>query len=192
MLLIIRLTLFLFILSCSTIKAPKPGVFVGYELVEMSLNEFDEFAGEVGYNFDSINQIRLIRMQVNLKERHLEGDEASAVTGSGVSGEFNGWELSYDRYLFGGNYFLSLNTGQYEFNYKHTDLPLKSENDSRSYGIGFGHTDNDLFGVQGLYLTFSYSLRMLVDKVDKKILGSATVNELKSLDNIWFFLGYKF
>lgn len=178
--------------ACSNVKRPAPGAFVGYELVEMSLNEFDEFAGEVGYNFDSVNQVRLIRMNVDLKERHLSSDEASAVTGSGVSGSFTGWEVSYDRYLFDSNFFVSLNAGEYEFNYVHNTLNETSETKSITLGSGFGYTDNNFLDTDGLYLTFSYPIRMLFNKVEEKELGSATVNELNTLDNIWFFIGYKF
>ncbi|MDE8602708.1 hypothetical protein M3I01_007190 [Marinomonas sp. RSW2] len=178
--------------ACSNLKRPNPGPFVGYELVEMGLNEFDEFAGEVGYNFDSVNQVRLVRMDVNLKERHLKSDEASAVTGSGVTGSFEGWEISYDRYLFDGNFFVSLNAGEYEFDYYHKNLNEMSENKSITLGAGLGYTDSNFLDVEGLYLRFSYPIRFLVDKVDEKQLGSATVNELKTLDNVWFFLGYAF
>lgn len=188
----ILILLLLVFSSCSSLKQPKQGPFIGYELVEMTLNEFDHFAGEIGYNFDSVNQLRIIRMDVSLQERHLESDEATAITGTGVHGKFKGWELSYDRYLFGGNFFWSLNTGKFDFNYYHNELDESSENNSATFGTGFGFTDSNFLKVEGLYLSFSYPVRILVNKIEEKKLGGAKVNSLNYLDNIWFFLGYKF
>ena len=42
--------------------------FIGYETFEMTMNKFQNFAGELGYRFNDKNQIRLMIGEVNLTE----------------------------------------------------------------------------------------------------------------------------
>ena len=64
-------------------------IFVGYETLEMAMNKFQYFAGEIGYRFDKKNQVRLSIMEVKLTERHLSSKyEAAAIDGKNVEGYF--------------------------------------------------------------------------------------------------------
>ena len=74
--------------------------FIGYEAMEMTMNKFQNFAGEVGYRFNDKNQIRLMIGEVKLTERHLSSSwEAAAVDGENVEGYFRIYELYYDRFF---------------------------------------------------------------------------------------------
>jgi hypothetical protein len=50
------------------------GIFIGYETLEMVMNKFQYFAGEVGYRFNTEHQMRLMIGVVKLTERHLSSD----------------------------------------------------------------------------------------------------------------------
>jgi hypothetical protein len=44
---------------------------IGYETLEMTMNEFHYFAGEVGYKLDERSQLRGVVAEVSLSEQHL-------------------------------------------------------------------------------------------------------------------------
>ena len=92
------LTLFLNVVNAQ--DNDRSTLFFGYETLEMTMNKFQNFAGEVGYRFDDKNQLRLMIGEVNLTERHLSSKwEAAAVDGDNVEGYFRIYELYYDRYF---------------------------------------------------------------------------------------------
>lgn len=170
----------------------KNSVFVGYELNEMVLNEFNKFAGEVGYRFRKEDQVRLSYMDVVLTERHLSGSEASAVDGDNVEGKFQGWELSYDRFLGLSSWYLSVNAGHFRHLYQHTVLDDELDFESHSLGIGFGYFDMNHLGVDGLTLNISVPIRKYLKPQDKTYLGDTRINAHSIVNNFWFFIGYAF
>lgn len=184
---------------CIVIEAPnafsddrKEGVFVGYELNEMVLNEFNKFAGEVGYRFRAADQFRLSYMDVVLTERHLSGSEASAVDGDNVKGKLQGWELSYDKFIGSSNWYLSLNAGHFRHLYQHTLLDEQVDFESNSVGIGFGYFDSNHLGVDGLTLNISVPIRKYLNPQNKTYLGNTKINKHSVVNNFWLFIGYSF
>src|SRR5574341_464533 len=74
-------------------QSPDRCFFVGYETLEMSMNKFKNFAGEVGFRLSPKHQLRLTVMEVDLTERHLASKwESAAVKGPNVEGYFQGYE----------------------------------------------------------------------------------------------------
>lgn len=54
--------------SSGMVHGDDKGLFVGYELFEMTMNKFTNFTGEVGYRFDNNNILRLSMFEVKLTE----------------------------------------------------------------------------------------------------------------------------
>ena len=170
----------------------KKGFFVGYEILEMAMNEFQNFAGEIGYRFDEKNQVRLTMMEVKLTERHLSSKyEAQSIDGEDVEGYFRGYEVNYDRF-FTKNWYISANIGYHHHTYEHTILDDEVENDTPTIGSGIGYNKSNLFGINHLYLNFSVPVRFYFNKIDETELGETTVRPHSIVNNIWLFLGYEF
>ncbi|MFC1481320.1 hypothetical protein ACFL6E_03630 [Candidatus Neomarinimicrobiota bacterium] len=166
--------------------------FMGYETMEMSMNKFKYFAGEVGFQFDIKNIVRLTIMEVKLTERHLSSKyEAGAIEGDRVEGYLRGYELYYDRF-FSNHWYYSLTMGYYYNFYEHMDLGEKLENDTMTIGSGVGYRRTNLFKVEHLYLNFSIPIRYHFSKIDETQLGETTVRPHVIINNIWLFLGYSF
>jgi hypothetical protein len=153
------------------------GFFVGYETLEMAMNEFTNFAGEVGYRLDEKSRVRLTIMEVSLTERHLSSSwEAAAVDGSDVEGYFRGYEMHYDRF-FKRRFYVSANIGYYNDLYEHTKLDEEVENTSVTLGSGLGFQQSQLFGVDHLYLNFSIPVRFYFSKLEETKLGDTKIRE---------------
>lgn len=168
------------------------GNFIGYETLEMAMNKFQYFAGEIGYRFDKKNQVRLSIMEVKLTERHLSSKyEAAAIDGENVEGYFRGYEVHYDRF-FSKHWYISANIGYYNDTYEHTILNEKVENETLTVGPGIGYKRSNLFGIKHLYLNFSIPVRFYFNKIAETKLGDTTVREHIIVNNIWLFLGYQF
>jgi len=168
--------------------------FIGYETLEMTMNKFQNFAGEVGYRFNSRNQIRFMIGEVKLTERHLSSSwEAAAVDGENVEGYFRIYELYYDRY-FGKkkNFYYSGSIAYVRDQYKH--LISSNEIDSQTATVGFavGYRKEHLFGVKHLYLNASLPFRFYFNDIPETQWGETVVVEHKFVNNIWFFIGYHF
>ena len=166
--------------------------FVGYETLEMAMNKFQNFAGELGYRIDDKNQIRFTIMEVKLTERHLSSKyEAAAIDGKNVEGYFRGYEAHYDRF-FSKHWYVSANIGYYNDSYEHTILDEVIENKTLTIGSGIGYMRSNLFGVEHLYLNFSVPVRFYFNKLDETKLGETTVRTHLIVNNIWLFVGYEF
>lgn len=178
--------------AATTQPATDRGVFVGYETLEMSMNRFKHFAGEIGYRFGATHQLRLSIMEVDLTERHLASKwESAAVEGRGVKGYFRGYELHADRF-FRGNWYLSANVGYYADTYEHVTLPERVHSRTMTIGTGIGYSRANLFGVPHLTLNFSNPVRFYFNGIKQTTLGEATVRRHKIVPNTWLFLGYRF
>src|SRR3954451_12857571 len=67
--------------------------FIGYETLEMSMNRFQYFAGEIGYRINPKNQLRLVIGEVKLTQAHLANTwQSEAVDGPNVDGYFRIYE----------------------------------------------------------------------------------------------------
>lgn len=167
-------------------------VFVGYEALEMSMNRFRNFAGEIGYRFETKYQVRLSIMEVDLTERHLASTwESAAVDGKGVKGYFRGYELHADRFFY-GNWYVGANLGYYADTYEHVTLPVRVKNRTPTVGLGLGYSPARLLGVEHLYVDFASPFRYYFDQIRKTKLGDATIRPHIVVSNIWLFLGYRF
>jgi hypothetical protein len=69
--------------AAPAVGPPSRGLFLGYELTEMSMNRFRNFAGEAGYRFGPRYRLRLSAMEVDVTERDLAGWWSAAVDGRG-------------------------------------------------------------------------------------------------------------
>ena len=120
------------------------GIFIGYETLEMAMNNFQYFAGEIGYRFNAENQLRLTIMEVKMTERHLSNKyEAVAVEGKNVKGYFRGYEVHYD-WFFLSPVYVSANIGYYNNTYEHTILDEKVRNETLTLGSGLGYRRSNL------------------------------------------------
>jgi hypothetical protein len=168
------------------------GLHVGYETLEMAMNEFGHFAGEVGYRFGPAYQIRLTIMEVNLTERHLSSPwEAAAIDGKNVEGYLRGYELHIDRFI-ARRWYVSGNVGYYEDTYSHTELDESLKSRTLTVGSGVGYTRADLFGIRGLYVNVNIPVRYYLNKIEETRWGDTTVRPHVVVNNIWLFVGYQF
>lgn len=186
--------LFLMLSSAGAVRGQfrQEGFFVAYETLEMSMNEFSNFAGEIGYRFGPKYQARLTVMEVSLTERHLSSKwEAAAVDGKQVQGYMRGYEVHLDRF-FAGNWYVSAGVGYYEDTYEHTVLDASLKNRTFTAGGGIGYARTNLFGIEGLYLNFDVPVRYYFNRIDETRLGESTVRPHVVVNNIWLFVGFKF
>jgi hypothetical protein len=148
-------------------QAPQRGAFVAYEILEMAMNEFRYFAGEVGYQFGPKYRTRLTGLEVDLTERHLSSSwEAVAVDGEDVIGYLRGYEAHLDRF-FSKNWYVSGSLGYYEDRYEHTVLGESLENQTFTVGSGIGYRRENLFGVGHLYLNFNIPVRYYFNQIEE-------------------------
>jgi hypothetical protein len=170
----------------------REGAFIAYEVAEMTMNQFRNFAGEVGYRFRSPYQARLTIMEVDLTERHLSSSwESAAVDGRNVTGYFRGYELHVDRFLL-SNLYVSANVGYYADTYTHTQLPDRVKNKTFTVGSGVGYSRPNIFGIQHLHFNFNVPVRYYFNRLEETQLGDATVREHVVVNNMWLFIGYRF
>ncbi|AZQ59346.1 hypothetical protein EJ994_11205 [Maribacter sp. MJ134] len=168
--------------------------FIGYETFEMTMNKFQNFAGEMGYRFDDKNQIRLMIGEVNLTERHLSSKwEAAAVDGDNVEGYFRIYELYYDRY-FGKrkNFYYSGSIAYVRDEYNHLISDNSLENETATVGFAIGYRKENLFGVKHLYTNISIPFRYYFNDIPETEWGNTTISAHKYVNNFWFFIGYHF
>jgi hypothetical protein len=164
--------------------------FIGYEIFEMAMNRFQNFAGELGYRFSPRYQLRLTIMEVNLTERHLSSSwEAYAVDGENVEGYFRGYEANLDRFVW-KHLYVSGSLGYYADTYEHTELPDRVENNTITLGTGVGYMGEKPFGISHLFINFSMPFRYYFDQIEKTKLGTTTIREHVIISNMWLFVGY--
>jgi len=171
--------------------APDRGFSAAYELTEMGMNGFRNFAGELGYRFGARHRVRLSVMEVDVSERDLAGWWSAAVDGKGVEGYLRGYEVHGDRFFKGG-WYVSLNAGYYANTFEHVTLPERLSNETLTAGLGIGYSRSRLFGVEHLSINFTNPIRYYFHPIEETPLGSATVRTHKIVPNTWLFVGYAF
>jgi Protein of unknown function, DUF481 len=167
--------------------------FAGYEILEMSMNNFKNFAGEIGYRFDSNNEVRLVIMDVNLTERHLSNKyQAHATDNKGnVKGFFKRYEVNYDRF-FSQHWYYMANVGWSHDHYQHVLLDENVDNKTTTIGSGIGYKYTNPLGINHLYVNLSYPVRYFFHPIRETKLGDTTVRKHIIVDNLWLFIGYEF
>lgn len=181
-----------FLLSSSRNVSASSSNFVTLELFELTMNDFQNFAGEIGHRFNDRYQARLSIMDIHLTERHLRSAEAAAIDGKNVEGEFRGYEVNLDRY-FTQNWYASLNAGYYTDIYQHQILmDQRIKNETFTIGTGVGYLKQNLFGLKNAYVNFNVPLRYYFNSIDETTLGETTVREHLIVNNFWLFLGIHF
>lgn len=190
----IGLILVLFFNTANTQNDDRSKFFIGYETLEMAMNNFQNFAGEVGYRFDDKNQIRLMIGEVKLTERHLSNKwEAAAVDGDNVEGYFQIYELYYDRY-FGKrkNWYYSGSVAHVRDEYNHLISDQRIDNKSATVGFSIGYKKENLFGLKHLYVNAAIPARYYFNDIPETQWGDTKILHHKFVNNIWFFIGYHF
>jgi len=168
--------------------------FIGYETLEMTMNKFQNFAGEIGYRFDDKNQIRLMVGEVQLTERHLSSKwEAAAVEGNDVEGYFRIYELYYDHY-FGKkkNWYYGGSIAYVRDKYDHLISDNKIDHETATIGFSIGYKKEKLFGIKNLYLNAAIPFRYYFDDIPETQWGETKILPHKYVNNIWLFVGYNF
>lgn len=186
-----------FVLFFSTVNAQnndRANFFIGYETLEMAMNKFQNFAGEIGYRFDDKNQIRLMIGEVNLTERHLSSNwEAAAVDGDNVEGYFRIYELYYDRF-FGKrkNWYYSGSAAYVRDKYEHLTSDNRIDSETATIGFSIGYKKETLFNVNHLYVNAAIPFRYYFNDIPEAQWGDTKVLAHKYVNNIWLFVGYHF
>ncbi|MDN5204215.1 hypothetical protein QQ008_22675 [Fulvivirgaceae bacterium BMA10] len=167
--------------------------FLGYETLEMSMNNFKHFAGEIGYRFNLEDQVRLMVGEVRLTERHLSSKwESAAVDGDNVQGYFRIYELSYDKF-FGKrkNWYVSGSMAYVNDQYEHMIMDeMKIDNHTPTMGFGIGYQQMDLFGIEHLYINVSIPFRYYLMGIEEQQWGATTIHKHELVNNFWFFVGF--
>ena len=172
-------------------QSPERGFFVGYETLEMAMNEFKIFAGEVGFRLSPKHQLRLTIMEVDLTERHLASKwESFAIDGPNVVGYFQGYEAHVDRF-FKRNWYVSGAVGFYKDSYRHTQLDQSLENKTFTLGSGIGYTRSNLLGIKGLYVNVDVPVRYYFNPIKETKWGETTIMPHVVVNNLWVFAGFK-
>ena len=174
-----------------------PSIYIGYDLGEMALNRFQNFAGEVGLKFKNDHTIRFVYLNVKLTEQHLSSNFAGAVDGENVSGHWNGYELLYDIPLYrfkGGNGFVygGLSAGYHKNAYQHTILNESLKHTTGTAGFDIGYRETNVFSIKGLYINFQIPFRYYFNTLEESQLGESTINKTVVEQTISFFVGYTF
>jgi hypothetical protein len=183
----------------SPVQVPTParassreaGAFVAYEITEMSMNRFRNFAGEAGYRFGSKYRLRVSVMEVDVTERDLAGWWSASVEGKGVEGYLRAYEAHADRFLT-KSWYVGGNVGYIANTFEHVTLPDRLTNRTMTAGIGVGYSRADLFGVKHLHFDISMPIRFYFNEIEETKLGAATVRAHKVVPNTWIFVGYGF
>lgn len=175
-------------------KTTNKGMFIGYETLEMSMNKFQNFAGEVGYRINPKYQLRLMIGEVKLTERHLSSEwEAYAVDGENVEGYFRIYELNFDRFLFKRKtWYAGANMAYVRDKYQSLISDDHIDNETVTAGFVIGYKKTNLFGVEHLYINASIPFRYYFNSIPEMQWGETTIREHKFVNNIWLFLGYNF
>lgn len=175
----------------------KTSFFAGYDLGEMALNKFQNFAGEIGLKFKNDHTLRFVYLNIKLTEEHLSSNFAGAVDGNNVTGLWNGYELLYDIPIYHfkkGNGFVygGLSVGYHKNAYQHTILDESVKHKTSTVGFDIGFRETNIFKVKGLYINFQIPFRYSFNELEETKLGSATVNKIVFDQTISFFVGYEF
>ena len=184
----------LLLMGFSTIFAEKIDrpFSASYEILEMSVNNFKYFSGDLGYQLDKNTKLRLAIMEVKLSERHLADDVwAQIVTGNNITGYMRGYELNIDYFAWKGLYFMA-NTGVIHMAFEHTQTKESYSNTTFALGSGFGYKYNLPFADERIYLNLSIPIRYFFNPVRETRLGTSTVNEITLAPSIWLFVGVEF
>ncbi|MBW1294967.1 hypothetical protein [Aquimarina litoralis] len=186
--------LLLLVIAVNAQQQDRSSFFVGYETFEMTMNKFQNFAGEVGYRFNEKHQMRLMIGEVNLTERHLSSKwESAAVDGDNVEGYFRIYELYYDRY-FGKrkNFYYSGSIAYVKDEYNHMISTNRLVNETATVGFAIGYRKENIFGIKHLYTNISIPFRYYFNNIPETQWEGATINAHRFVNNFWFFIGYQF
>jgi len=164
------------------------GLFAGYNVGEMAFNDFQHFAGEIGYQLEGGNILKLAHMNVKATEEHLSSSFARAVDGDDVKGLVQGWELFYT-FQFLGDWYFGPSVGYYKEEYQHTQRDSSLSGESVTLGLAVGYREENVFGINWLYCDFSIPFRYSLNPFDTTRLGDTTVTSNKLRNNVWFTIG---
>jgi len=166
-------------------------IFVAYELGEMTFNDFKNFAGEIGYNFENNHSVRFSFMNVALSEKHLSSSSVLAVQGGNVEGLWYGVDIYYD-YPIWNRFSISPAIGYHDTEYTHVLLGESVAYGTATAGLALAYLGDDFLGINALYwrLTATYNHRF--SPLGEKPLGDSTVSGDSYDFYPQLFIGYAF
>jgi len=166
--------------------------FIGLETLVMVLNDYADIAGEVGYRFNKRAQLRFTLMDIKKTETHFVNSyRAKGIKGDNVQANYQGYELHFDLFL-SKCFYLSASAGYYKDSYKHLVSDKKISNKSYTIGSGLGFKKCGILISDQLYFNLNIPFRYYFNNIEKVCLGNTSIECDKLINNIWFFIGYKF
>ena len=165
--------------------------FIGYETLEMSMNNFHNFAGTLGYRLNPKNQIRIVVMDVIRSEEHLASSwQSMGVDGPNVTGRFSTVDIYCE--WFYENWYYGLHAGYKNDQFQYLLGDQKINNHTMIAGPVLGYQKMNLFNVRHLFINFSMPFHYYFNPIHERKWGETKIREFKFTNNIWFFLGFNF
>lgn len=166
--------------------------FIAYDFGEAAFNKMQSISGEVGVQFANDHLLRLVHMNVGLTEQHLSSSFAGAVDGPNVKGKLFGYEVFYDLPVITKGLYIGPSVGYYMNEFEHTVLEESLMRKTATAGLGISYRETNLFGVKGLYYTFTIPMRLSLEASEETKLGETIISSDKFDNNLWLFIGYQF
>ena len=194
----IGLTLAAFLTLCGSLASASERVhdcFGGYELTEMAMNKFRNYALEFGCRTDKYKAVRVVAMDVVQSEAHLASPwQSMGVDGPNVTGQMQSYALNYDHFIGKRRraYWGPIITYSH-YRYQHTISSQSVDQWIPELGIELGYRISRFLGVPHLYVNASVPFRFMMNPLHERVWdGETTINEHIQSINLWLFLGLEF
>lgn len=163
-----------------------------YEILEMSVNNFHYFAGDLAYTLSENEQLRFVVMEVALSERHLADDVWSKIAeGPNLTGYMRGYEITLDHFVT-RRFYVMLNAAFIHLDFEHRLTKQQYRNDTFSLGTGFGYKWNLPILNERIFINPSIPIRYFFNPVEETIMGTSKINAITLAPSVWLFIGYEF
>lgn len=163
-----------------------------YEILEMSVNNFRYFAGDIAYALNDHEQLRFVVMEVALSERHLADDVWSKIAeGPDLTGYMRGYEITLDHFVT-RRFYVMLNAAFIHLDFEHRQTKQQYRNDTFSLGTGFGYKWNLPILNERIFINPSIPIRYFFNPVEETIMGTSKINSIALAPSVWLFIGYEF
>lgn len=191
MMLRILIILFLFGRSMHAQDSVPSRWSASYEILEMSVNNFRYFAGDVAYTLSEHQQLRFVVMEVALSERHLADDVWSKIAeGPNLTGYMRGYEITLDHFVT-KRFYVMLNAAFIHLDFEHMVTKQQYRNDTFSLGTGFGYKWNLPILNERIFINPSIPIRYFFNPVEETIMGTSKINAITLAPSVWLFIGYE-
>lgn len=168
----------------------EPRFFAGYDIGQMAFHKFNHFAGEVGVKFENNQSVRMVYTDVFASAKEQESNFVVTVDGPNVEGTMKGVELFYDMPINSSNFYWSISGGYYEDTHRHIVLDESIEKKSPTLGAAIGYKENNIFGINHLYMSLSVPFRYYFNPIEETTLGETKISKIDFNTNIFFTIGF--